>query len=56
MSTVFDMDLLLAGVLTGSHITRQRHLRLAKVIHWQSLNGVNATIHGLNRGNTLRVF
>lgn len=32
MSTAFDMDLFLAGVLTGSHTTRQRHLRQAKAI------------------------
>ncbi|MNE74999.1 hypothetical protein D3C76_1109330 [compost metagenome] len=32
MSKPFDMDLFLAGVLTGSHATRQRHLRQAKVI------------------------
>ncbi len=32
MSTVFDMDLFLTGVLTGSHTTRQRHLRQAKAI------------------------
>jgi hypothetical protein len=32
MSKLFDMDLFLAGVLTGSHATRQRHLRQAKVI------------------------
>jgi hypothetical protein len=30
MSTAFDMNLFLAGVLTGSHTTRQRHLRQAK--------------------------
>lgn len=28
----FDMELFLAGVLTGSHATRQRHLRQAKII------------------------
>lgn len=32
MSKPFDMDLFLAGVLTGSHATRQRHLRQAKII------------------------
>lgn len=32
MSKSFDMELFLAGVLTGSHATRQRHLRQAKVI------------------------
>ncbi|WHS60696.1 hypothetical protein QNH97_01260 [Pseudomonas sp. G2-4] len=32
MSTAFDMELFLSGVLTGSHTTRQRHLRQAKVI------------------------
>lgn len=33
MSKPFDMELFLAGVLTGSHATRQRHLRQAKIIH-----------------------
>ncbi|NMZ35050.1 MULTISPECIES: hypothetical protein [Pseudomonas] len=32
MNTAFDMELFLAGVLTGSHTTRQRHLRQAKTI------------------------
>jgi len=32
MSKQFDMELFLAGVLTGSHATRQRHLRQAKII------------------------
>jgi hypothetical protein len=28
----FDMELFMAGVLIGSHATRQRHLRQAKLI------------------------
>ena len=32
MSMPFDMELFLAGVLTGSHATRQRHVRQAKTI------------------------
>lgn len=32
MSKPFDMELFLAGVLTGSHATRQRHLCQAKII------------------------
>lgn len=32
MSKPFDMELFLAGILTGSHATRRRHLRQAKVI------------------------
>lgn len=32
MSQPFDMELFLAGVLTGSHATRQRHVRQAKII------------------------
>jgi hypothetical protein len=32
MRTAFDMELFLAGVLTGSHATRQRHLLQAKAI------------------------
>ncbi|MCV4264729.1 hypothetical protein [Pseudomonas capsici] len=32
MSKPFDMELFLAGLLAGSHATRQRHLRQAKII------------------------
>ncbi|AXA27179.1 hypothetical protein [Pseudomonas putida] len=32
MSKPFDMELFLVGMLTGSHVTRQRHLRQAKLI------------------------
>ncbi|MFJ4068563.1 hypothetical protein ACIPW4_25190 [Pseudomonas sp. NPDC089996] len=32
MSKRFDMELFLAGVLTGSHATQQRHLRQARII------------------------
>lgn len=32
MSKPFDMALFLVGVLTGSHATRQRHVRQAKII------------------------
>jgi hypothetical protein len=32
VSKSFDMELFLAGVLTGSHATRQRHVRQAKII------------------------
>lgn len=32
MSKPFDMDLFLAGVLTGSHATRRRHLQQARII------------------------
>ncbi|PIK78328.1 MULTISPECIES: hypothetical protein [unclassified Pseudomonas] len=32
MSKPFDMELFLAGVLTGSLATRQRHLRQASII------------------------
>ena len=32
MSTAFDMELFLSGVLSGSHTTRERHLRQAKTI------------------------
>lgn len=35
MSKPFDMELFLAGVLIGSHTTRQRHLRQAKIIQTQ---------------------
>lgn len=32
MSKRFDMELFLAGVLGGSPITRERHVRQAKII------------------------
>lgn len=32
MSKPFDMELFLSGVLSGSHATRQRHIRQAKII------------------------
>jgi len=32
MSKSFDMELFLAAVLTGSHATRQRYMRQAKII------------------------
>jgi hypothetical protein len=32
MIKLLDMELFLSGVLTGSHETRQRHLRQAKII------------------------
>lgn len=32
MSKSFDIELFLAGVLTGSHATRQRHVRQARII------------------------
>ncbi|WP_080516457.1 hypothetical protein [Pseudomonas putida] len=32
MSRPFDMELFLAAVLSGSHATRQRHVRQAKII------------------------
>ncbi len=32
MSKAFNMEVFLAGVLTGSHATRLRHLRQARII------------------------
>jgi len=32
MSKPFDMELFLAGVLSGAHATRKRHIRQAKAI------------------------
>ncbi|WP_440094292.1 hypothetical protein ACTACL_11815 [Pseudomonas syringae] len=32
MSKPFDMELFLAAMLKGSHVTRQRHVRQAKII------------------------
>ncbi|MBR7195890.1 hypothetical protein [Pseudomonas sp. 14A] len=32
MSKPFDMELFMAGVLTGSHTTQRRHLRQARII------------------------
>jgi hypothetical protein len=36
MSKSFDIELFLAGVLIGSHATRQRHVRQAKSFRLQS--------------------
>lgn len=33
MTMAFDMEVFLAGILTGSSATQQRHLRQAKLIH-----------------------
>ncbi|AYG43402.1 hypothetical protein DV532_03435 [Pseudomonas sp. Leaf58] len=38
MSKSFDMELFLAGVLIGSHTTRQRHLRQATLIQAEIAN------------------
>jgi len=38
MSTPFDMELFLAGVLSGSHATRQRHFRQATFIQVEIAN------------------
>lgn len=38
MSKPFDMELFLAAVLTGSHATRQRHLRQATLIQAEIAN------------------
>lgn len=38
MSKPFDMELFLAGVLTGSHATRQRHVRQAMLIQAEIAN------------------
>jgi hypothetical protein len=44
MSKPFDMELFLAGILTGSYTTRQRHIHQAKAIQtaiaerWQRNN------------------
>ncbi|WP_423770357.1 hypothetical protein [Pseudomonas sp. NLJ1] len=38
MSKSFDMELFLSGVLTGSHATRQRHLRQATLIQAEIAN------------------
>jgi hypothetical protein len=44
MTKTFDMELFLSGVLTGSKLTQQRHLRQAKImqaaiqLRWQRDN------------------
>lgn len=48
MSKPFGMQIFLAGVLTGSHATRERHLRQAKAIHistGSALDSQNMTVH-----------
>lgn len=42
MTKAFDMEVFLNGVLTGSHATRQRHLRQAKVIQAAIAGGGSA--------------
>lgn len=32
MSKPFDMEIFMSGVLTGAHVTRERHIRQAKTI------------------------
>ncbi|WP_129932821.1 MULTISPECIES: hypothetical protein [unclassified Pseudomonas] len=63
MSKQFDMELFLAGVLTGSHATRRRHVRQAKIIQaeiserwhrltpwaWQKKHVIWFLEHRLNR-------
>lgn len=67
MNKPFDMELFLAGMLTGSHATRQRHLRQAKIIQaeiserwqrqtpwaWQRKHVVWFLEHRLNRRSEL---
>ncbi|MCS4285828.1 hypothetical protein M2396_004136 [Pseudomonas sp. BIGb0278] len=38
MNKPFDMELFLAGALTGSHATRQRHLRQATFVQVEIAN------------------
>lgn len=38
MSKPFDMELFLAGMLTGSHVPTQSHLRQAKLIQAEIKN------------------
>jgi hypothetical protein len=32
MNKLFDMEIFLAGILTGAHTSRERHIRQAKAI------------------------
>jgi len=52
MRTAFDMELFLAGMLTGSHATRQRHLRQAKVIQAEIAKRCIGKRLGLGKGST----
>lgn len=70
MSKPFDMELFMAGVLTGSYATRQRHLRQAKVIQaaiakrwkrdipwaWQRKHLVWFLVYHLNQRSERRVI
>lgn len=52
MSKSFDMELFLAGVLTGSHETRRRHVRRAKIIQAEMQSGGSERNHGLGKEST----
>ncbi|RJX76301.1 hypothetical protein D3M70_23450 [Pseudomonas sp. LS-2] len=60
MSKPFDMELFLGGVLTGSHATRQRHLRQAKAIQtaianrWQRDNPWTSRLGNLGSSSNRR--
>jgi hypothetical protein len=49
MSQTFDMELFLAAVLNGSHATRQRHLRQAKLIQAEIAKRWKRETPGLGR-------
>jgi len=52
VSKAFEMELFLAGVLSGSHFTRQRHVRQAEVSRMQLQTAGIETIHGPGSGST----
>jgi hypothetical protein len=51
MSKPFDMELFLAGVLIGSHATRQRHVRQAKIIQAAIAERWQQQTLGLGKGS-----
>lgn len=56
MSKPFDMDLFLAGVLTGSHATRRRHLQQARIIQAEIAERWQRRPLGLGRESMLFGF
>ena len=51
MNKQFDMEIFLAGVLTGAHATRERHVRQAKLFKQPFLNAGTEIIHGPSKEN-----
>lgn len=56
MSKSFDMELFIAGVLSGSYATRQRHVRQASLFNSPSKSGGGGIHPGNGRGSICTGF